>query len=141
MRTVNRPTPEGAWDHDVPYNLEDTACISTNQLPARSRQTLAWESILSPKENFKMNGEQIGGTIRTFLMLLTGWVVGSGVMPAELWSQIIPVVAGIGVWAWSMWSKTPTNQISSTAKLDEVKKVVTTSAIAQADSNSKVTAS
>jgi hypothetical protein len=141
MRTHNRPTPEGAWDHDVPHDLEDKASISTFQLLSRYRQALAWQPILSSKENFKMNGEQIGGTVRTFLMLVTGWVVGSGFMPAELWAQIVPALAGIAVWAWSMWSKTPANQISSTAKLSEVTKVVTTKDIAKADASTKVTAS
>jgi hypothetical protein len=139
--TANRPSPEGAWDHDVPHNLEDTSSISTHKLLSRYRQALAWQPILSSKENYKMNGEQIAGTIRMIGSLLTGWVVGSGVMPPELWAQIIPVLAGIAVWGWGMWSKTTANQISSTAKLSEVKKVVTTSDIATADASSKVTAS
>jgi hypothetical protein len=141
MRTSNRPSPEGSWDHEVPHDLEDKASISSRLLLAHAHSTLAGKPIFSSKENFKMNGEQIGGTVRTFLTLLTGWVVGSGVMPPELWTQIIPVAAGLAVWGWSMWAKTTTNQISSTAKLSEVKKVVTTSDIAKADPNSKVTAS
>jgi hypothetical protein len=139
--TINRPSPEGAWDHEIPSDLEDQASISSRLLPPHAHYILAGKPILSSKENFKMNGEQIGGTVRTFLTLLTGWVVGSGVMPAELWAQIVPVAAGLAVWAWSMWAKTATSQISSTAKLSEVTKVVTTKDIAKADPNSKVTAS
>jgi hypothetical protein len=141
--TTNRPSPEGAWDHDLPSNLEDQASISTYQLLTHANYTLAGKPLFSSKENYTamMNGEQIGGTIRTLGALLTGWIVGSGLMPAELWAQVVPVVAGLAVWGWSMWSKTTANQISSTAKLDDVKKVVTTSAIAKADQSTKVTAS
>jgi hypothetical protein len=62
---------------------------------------------LLTEERRAMNGDQISGTIRTLGALLTGWVVGSGAMPPELWAQVVPVVAGLAVWGWSMWSKKP----------------------------------
>jgi hypothetical protein len=88
-----------------------------------------------------MNEQMIGSTVRSLLMLATGWVVGGGLLPADLWGQMVPVVAGLVVWFWGVWNKKADNQISATAKLDEVKKVVTTADIAKADSNVKVTAS
>jgi hypothetical protein len=52
--TTNRPAPEGSWDHDVSYNVEDTASVSTRDLPPTTYLTLAGKPILSSKENFKM---------------------------------------------------------------------------------------
>jgi hypothetical protein len=33
--TTNRPTPEGAWDHDLPHYMEDTTAASTDAHPTK----------------------------------------------------------------------------------------------------------
>lgn len=99
---VSRLPPEGAWDYEG--DLEDTASIQDNVVAAEPTPSLARQLLFHTKENCQMNGEQIAGTIRTVGAMLTGWIVGAGIMPAELWAQVVPVAAGLAVWGWSLWS-------------------------------------
>jgi hypothetical protein len=54
MRTINRPTPEGAWDHDIPHNLEDTPASSTDANPTKPTPLLALGILYNPSENIQM---------------------------------------------------------------------------------------
>jgi hypothetical protein len=54
MRTINRPTPEGAWDHEVPYNLEDTTAVSAYDFTAKPAPLLAVGLLHHTKENLEM---------------------------------------------------------------------------------------
>jgi hypothetical protein len=52
--TTNRPTPEGAWDHDIPCNMEDTFSTSTYADPAKPTPLLALGLLHNTKENLEM---------------------------------------------------------------------------------------
>jgi hypothetical protein len=54
MRTINRPTPEGAWDHEVPVHLEDKAFISPDDALAVPTPLLAVGLLHNTKENLEM---------------------------------------------------------------------------------------
>jgi hypothetical protein len=54
MRTINRPTPEGAWDHDISYNLEDTAAVQTDDFTTKPAPLLALGLLHHTKENLEM---------------------------------------------------------------------------------------
>jgi hypothetical protein len=54
MTTTNRPTPEGAWDHDIPVHLEDKASTSTNANPTKPTPLLALGLLHHTKENLEM---------------------------------------------------------------------------------------
>jgi protein-S-isoprenylcysteine O-methyltransferase Ste14 len=98
--TTNRPTPEGAWDHDLPYILEDKTAVETNVVPAKPTPLLAVAILHRTKENIQM---------------LKGWktiavaaaIAALGVVQSVGLSDIIPpayvgpVMMGIGfVMAW-----------------------------------------
>lgn len=88
-----------------------------------------------------MNEQMIGSTIRTLLGLATGWIVGTGMLPPELWAQIVPVIVAVGVWGWGVYNKKQENQIEAVAKMNDVKKVVMESATkAEEQPNAKITA-
>jgi hypothetical protein len=52
--TTNRPTPEGAWDHDISYHLEDTPAVSTNDFTTKPSPLLALGLLHHTKENLEM---------------------------------------------------------------------------------------
>jgi hypothetical protein len=52
--TTNRPTPEGAWDHEIPYHLEDKDSISTNDFTTKPSPLLALGLLHHTKENLEM---------------------------------------------------------------------------------------
>jgi hypothetical protein len=52
--TINRPSPEGSWDHDIPHNLEDTRTASTYADPAKPTPLLALGLLHHTKENLEM---------------------------------------------------------------------------------------
>jgi hypothetical protein len=52
--TTNRPTPEGAWDHDLPCHMEDTLTTSTYVVPAKPSPLLAVGLLHHTKENIQM---------------------------------------------------------------------------------------
>jgi hypothetical protein len=54
MRTINRPTPEGAWDHEIPYNIQDTAATSPNDFTTKPTPLLAMGLLHHTKENLEM---------------------------------------------------------------------------------------
>jgi hypothetical protein len=54
MRTINRPTPEGAWDHEVSYHLEDTATVSADDFTTNTTPLLAVGLLHHTKENLEM---------------------------------------------------------------------------------------
>ena len=51
---TNRPAPEGAWDHEVPYHLEDSASASTNVVSTKPTPLLAVGLLHHAKENLEM---------------------------------------------------------------------------------------
>jgi hypothetical protein len=59
--TTNRPTPEGAWDHEVPVHLEDTASISPDDALAQPAPLLAVGLLHYTKENVQMLDGQLKG--------------------------------------------------------------------------------
>jgi hypothetical protein len=81
--TINRPTPEGAWDHDLPCVLEDTSIGSTNANPAMPAPLLAWQPIFQTKENLEM---------------LKGWrtvavstaIAAVGALQTAGWADLVP---------------------------------------------------
>jgi hypothetical protein len=52
--TINRPAPEGSWDHDLPYNLEDPLTTSTDAVTAKPATLLAVGLLHHTKENLEM---------------------------------------------------------------------------------------
>jgi hypothetical protein len=94
MRTHNRPSPEGSWDHDKPeglaYNLEDQASISTRKLLPHAHHTLAGNTFYLTKENTKM----MQGW-RTLLVAMAVAVVGAAQVNGAAWTEVLgPTNAG-----------------------------------------------
>jgi len=85
-----------------------------------------------------MNPTQIGGILRAILTVAAGYIAGKGLIPGEWVSDIVGVGAALGVAIWSYYTNKTASMISSIANESEVKKVVTTSKIADADPNPKV---
>jgi hypothetical protein len=54
MRTINRPSPEGAWDHEVPHHLEDKSTTSPNAYTTKPTTLLALGLLHHTKENVQM---------------------------------------------------------------------------------------
>jgi hypothetical protein len=54
MRTINRPTPEGAWDHEIPVHLADSPNISTDDFTTKPTPLLALGLLHHTKENLQM---------------------------------------------------------------------------------------
>jgi hypothetical protein len=52
--TTNRPTPEGAWDHDIPYHLEDKTSTSTYADFAKPAPLLALGLLHNQEKDFQM---------------------------------------------------------------------------------------
>jgi hypothetical protein len=52
--TTNRPTPEGAWDHDISYNLEDTAAVSTDDFTTKPVKILALGLLHNQEKDVQM---------------------------------------------------------------------------------------
>jgi hypothetical protein len=52
--TTNRPTPEGAWDHDLPYHLEDTPAVSTDDFTAKPVKILALGFLHNQEKDVQM---------------------------------------------------------------------------------------
>jgi hypothetical protein len=82
--TTNRPTPEGAWDHEVSYHLEDTPAVSTDDFTAKPSPLLAVGLLHHTKENLEM---------------LKGWrtvavavgVAAVGALQTVGWADLVPV--------------------------------------------------
>jgi hypothetical protein len=51
---INRPSPEGAWDHDIPNHLEDTPASSTDANPTKPTPLLVMGLLHYTKENVQM---------------------------------------------------------------------------------------
>jgi hypothetical protein len=84
MRTSNRPTPEGAWDHDIPCNLEDTLATSTDATLAKPTPLLALGLLHHPKENIQM----MQGW-RTLLVAMAVAVVGAAQANGAAWTEVL----------------------------------------------------
>jgi hypothetical protein len=54
MRTINRPSPEGAWDHDIPHHLEDTPASSTDANPTKPTALLALGLLHNQEKDVQM---------------------------------------------------------------------------------------
>jgi hypothetical protein len=54
MRTINRPSPEGAWDHEIPHHLEDTTAVSTDDFTSKPTPLLALGLLHHTKEKLEM---------------------------------------------------------------------------------------
>jgi hypothetical protein len=52
--TTNRPTPEGAWDHEVPHHLEDTPSTSTYAYTAKPAPLLALGLLHNQEKDVQM---------------------------------------------------------------------------------------
>jgi hypothetical protein len=52
--TTNRPTPEGAWDHDIPVHLEDKASTSPNAYIAKPVKILALGLLHNQEKDVQM---------------------------------------------------------------------------------------
>jgi hypothetical protein len=52
--TTNRPTPEGAWDHDLPVHLADSPTTSNDDFTTRPAPLLAMGLLHHTKENLEM---------------------------------------------------------------------------------------
>jgi hypothetical protein len=82
--TTNRPTPEGAWDHDIPVHLEDKASTSTYVVSTKPTPLLAMGLLHHTKENLEM---------------LKGWrtvavavgVAAVGALQTVGWADLVPV--------------------------------------------------
>jgi hypothetical protein len=88
MRTHNRPSPEGSWDHDKPeglaYNLEDQASISTRKLLPHAYHTLAGSTLHLKKENVQM----MQGW-RTLLVAMAIAAVGAAQANGAAWTEVL----------------------------------------------------
>jgi hypothetical protein len=90
MRTSNRPSPEGSWDHEVPGDLEDQASISSRQLPTHAHHALAGNTLHLKKENTKM----MQGW-RTLLVAMGIALVGAAQANGAAWTEVLgPTNAG-----------------------------------------------
>jgi hypothetical protein len=88
--TTNRPTPEGAWDHDIPCNLEDTASVSTNATLAKPTPLLAVGLLHHTKENIQM----MKGW-KTLLVAMGIALVGAAQANGAAWTEVLgPTNAG-----------------------------------------------
>jgi hypothetical protein len=54
MRTINRPSPEGAWDHDLPHHVEDTAAVSTDDFTTKPTALLALGLLHNQEKDVQM---------------------------------------------------------------------------------------
>jgi hypothetical protein len=52
--TTNRPTPEGAWDHEIPYHLEDTLAVSTDDFTTKPVKILALGFLHNQEKDVQM---------------------------------------------------------------------------------------
>jgi hypothetical protein len=82
--TTNRPTPEGAWDHEVPYNLEGTPTASPNAYIAKPTPLLAVGILHHTKENYQM----IKGW-RTLLVAMAVAAVGAAQANGATWTEVL----------------------------------------------------
>jgi hypothetical protein len=90
MGTTNRPTPEGAWDHEIPYNVEDTPTTSPNAYIAQPTPILALGLLHYTKENYQM----MQGW-RTLLVAMGIAVVGAAQANGAAWAEVLgPANAG-----------------------------------------------
>jgi hypothetical protein len=82
--TINRPTPEGAWDHDIPCNLEDTLAASSNAALAKPTPLLAVGLLHHSKENIQMmNGW------KTLLVAMGIALVGAAQANGAAWTEVL----------------------------------------------------
>jgi hypothetical protein len=95
MRTINRPTPEGAWDHDLPYIVEDQTAVASNAIPAKPIPILAMALLYNSEKDIQM---------------LKGWktvivavgVAAVGALQTVGWADLVPpayvgpVMLGLG---------------------------------------------
>jgi hypothetical protein len=52
--TTNRPTPEGAWDHEIPYHLEDTLAVSADDFTTKPTALLALGLLHNQEKDVQM---------------------------------------------------------------------------------------
>jgi hypothetical protein len=84
MRTDNRPTPEGAWDQDIPCNVEDSPHTSSYAVPAKPTPLLALGLLHYTKENYQM----MQGW-RTLLVAMGIAVVGAAQANGAAWTEVL----------------------------------------------------
>jgi hypothetical protein len=82
--TTNRPTPEGAWDHEVQYNLEDTPNTSPYAVPTKPTPLLALGLLHYTKENYQM----MQGW-RTLLVAMGIAAVGAAQANGAAWTEVL----------------------------------------------------
>jgi cytochrome c biogenesis protein CcdA len=88
--TTNRPSPEGAWDYEIPCNLEDQASISTSKLPPHAYHALAGNTLHLKKENIQM----LKGW-KTLLVAMGIAMVGAAQANGAAWAEVLgPANAG-----------------------------------------------
>jgi hypothetical protein len=81
--TTNRPTPEGAWDHEEPVHLEDKASFSTDDELALPRPSQDMGFLYHTKEDVQM---------------LKGWrtvavataIAAVGALQTAGWADLVP---------------------------------------------------
>lgn len=74
-----------------------------------------------------MTQEMLLGTVRTILASLGGYLVGQGLLDAELWLAISGAALALVSLGWSLWQKREAAIIAQAAALPTVEKVVVTS--------------
>jgi hypothetical protein len=82
--TTNRPTPEGAWDHEIPLHLEDTPRTSTDAALAKPTPILVVGLLHHTKENYQM----MQGW-RTLLVAMGIAVVGAAQANGAAWTEVL----------------------------------------------------
>jgi hypothetical protein len=82
--TTNRPTPEGAWDHEIPYHLEDTLAVSADDFTTKPTALLALGLLHNQEKDVQM---------------LKGWrtvavavgIAAVGALQTVGWTDLVPV--------------------------------------------------
>jgi hypothetical protein len=88
-----------------------------------------------------MNDIQIGGMIRVVMGAISGVCGVLGIMKGVDWVAVTSAMVAFGTLGWSYFAHTTPKMLDAMAKSPEVKKVVTTPAMAMATKNTKVVAS
>jgi hypothetical protein len=98
--TTNRPAPEGSWDHEAPYNVEDTPTASPNANPTKPTPLLALGLLHHKQKDIQM----IKGW-KTIAVAIGIGVIGalqtSGLTDVIPPAYVGPVMLGLGfAMAW-----------------------------------------
>ncbi len=77
-----------------------------------------------------MSSDQIGGILRAIFAAIGGWLVGKGMVGAELWASVSGALITLAVAGWSWWTNKQTTQVATVNAMPDVKGVITNPTVA-----------